>query len=195
MQQPPQPSPQPLQQLAVTVRQPPQPSQQASLQQSTATPPQPSLQQSAATVQQPPQPLPQPLQQSTVTAPQPSQPLQQSLQQSTVTPPQPPQPSQSSLEPPRRASRFKSNSNVRGKRQKAVEKEHDDSIVEKRNRTEEAKCEAFLCQEPKSQGRRRLQDWILCETCKKWLHYECAGVVSPPRGTYDCGCRRERLER
>ena len=145
---------------------------------------------------QAPQPSAQPLQQSTDALPQLSQPSPQSPQQSTVTLPQPQQPSQ----PPHEALRQTSSSRRRpkqnwwGKRQLEEVGEEHNSTVGKRQCTEDGKCQAFLYQEPGSLGRRR-QDWILFAICKKWLHYECAGIVSPPSGTYDCGCRTGRLER
>jgi len=65
--------------------------------------------------------------------------------------------------------------------------------------TEDENCEAALCQQVPERKKRRgelaenQQNWVYCEDCFKWFHFECVGIERVPDGPYFCGCKTKEL--
>ena len=49
------------------------------------------------------------------------------------------------------------------------------------------KCSAFCCQEP-GVDETGMVDWILCDICNNWYHWDCIGIEKNPSGAFNCGC-------
>ena len=49
------------------------------------------------------------------------------------------------------------------------------------------KCSAFCCQEP-GVDETGMVDWILCDICTNWYHWDCIGIEKNPSGAFNCGC-------
>jgi len=47
---------------------------------------------------------------------------------------------------------------------------------------ERVRCDAVDCREPKD----RIQQWICCDVCGRWLHFTCCNLVKKPRGPFVC---------
>ena len=56
-----------------------------------------------------------------------------------------------------------------------------------KKKKEYEKCAAFLCQEPGVDETGNV-DWILCDVCEKWYHWDCVGILKEPKGSFNCGC-------
>ena len=42
-------------------------------------------------------------------------------------------------------------------------------------------CSAFCCQEP-DVDKTGTVDWILCDICNNWYHWDCIGIEKNPSG-------------
>ena len=58
---------------------------------------------------------------------------------------------------------------------------------------ESEKCEAFIYQMVPSEKEVKTRSWIVCETCKKWLHFYCVGIRKAPPEDYNCGCKKRQI--
>ena len=74
------------------------------------------------------------------------------------------------------------------KKRKHDEKKKNDS--EKKKKTVYEKCRAFLCQEPGVKPQSGTLDWILCDVCQVWYHWDCVGVTQKPKRRFNCGCNK-----
>ncbi|XP_020632726.1 probable serine/threonine-protein kinase dyrk2 [Orbicella faveolata] len=73
------------------------------------------------------------------------------------------------------------------------------SLEKSKDDTEDENCEAGLCQLVPERKKRRdergenQQNWVYCEGCFKWFHFECVGIERVPDGPYFCGCKTKEL--
>ncbi|XP_046855163.1 uncharacterized protein LOC124448196 isoform X2 [Xenia sp. Carnegie-2017] len=86
--------------------------------------------------------------------------------------------------------RRKGRSNNKRKRKEAKSSDRKSvSFAKKRagHLTSYDKCKAFLCQEPSSKD-NGMVDWVLCDVCQQWYHWDCVGITTKPKGKFDCRC-------
>jgi hypothetical protein len=66
-------------------------------------------------------------------------------------------------------------------------KEIKGKVARKKRNTYE-KCEAFLCQEPPVDESTGRPNWVQCDKCDSWYHWDCVGLLRKPTGNFFCGC-------
>ena len=55
---------------------------------------------------------------------------------------------------------------------------------ERETHQENDECEANMCMKPSEETLK----WVMCNNCNKWLHFQCAGVITEPGETEDFVC-------
>ena len=78
---------------------------------------------------------------------------------------------------------------TRKKRKRTKKKTGNNKRKDKQKKRKAAyeKCVAFLCQEPAVKQDRKL-DWVQCDVCQVWYHWDCVGTRQEPKGRFNCGC-------
>ncbi|CAB4038444.1 Hypothetical predicted protein, partial [Paramuricea clavata] len=62
------------------------------------------------------------------------------------------------------------------------------AAFKKKKGKEYKKCIAFCCQEPAVDANTGYVDWIQCDKCDHWFHWDCVGIMNEPKGNFFCGC-------
>ena len=78
------------------------------------------------------------------------------------------------------------NGSTRSKNKRKA-KASKDKITKKKKSTYE-KCTAILCQEPPVDESTGRLNWVQCDSCNNWHHWDCVGMLRKPTGNFFCGC-------
>jgi len=63
-----------------------------------------------------------------------------------------------------------------------------EKVTGKKKKSTYEKCSAFLCQEPPVDESTGRLNWVQCDTCNNWYHWDCVGMLRKPTGNFFCGC-------
>ena len=78
------------------------------------------------------------------------------------------------------------NGSTQSKNKRKV-KASKEKMTKKKKSTYE-KSSAFLCQEPPVDECTGQLNWVQCDSCNNWYHWDCVGMLRKPTGNFFCGC-------